>query len=222
MNRRPTLLAAAAVTAAAVVSLSACGGSDGAGSKDSDKIAGSDSGTEKGASPSAKAPGDGVERPEIKLPKGVKSVFEGRKTGDPKKDAVLADNERRLNSIIEAVTVDAKKHPALKFYSSGDALLTAADYVQGFYKKGKSYEGTMRYYDRKVTFLAKDVAAVSYCEDGTKTYPKDRKTGKVDRSIPESEADYGFYNTRLKKNADGVWQTDSVTYVDEATKRCMK
>ncbi|MEU6125763.1 hypothetical protein [Streptomyces sp. NPDC047123] len=218
MNRRPTLVAAAAMTVAAVLSLSACGSDEGE-SKDNDKIAGADSGDKKRDSPSPKSPDDGIDRPEIRLPKGVKSVFEGRKTGDPKKDAVLADNERRLDSIIEAVTVDAKEHPALKFYSSGDALLTAADYIQGFQEKNKSYVGTLRYYDRKVTFLKEGVAAVSYCEDGTKTYPKDLKTGEVDRSIPESADDYGFYNTRMKKNAEGVWQTESVTYVEG--KRCM-
>ncbi|WP_306334408.1 hypothetical protein [Streptomyces sp. KL118A] len=221
MNRRPTLLAAAAMTAAAVLSLSACGGGDGDSSKD--KIAGAD--TDSGGkkeSPAPKASEDGVDRPEIKLPKDVKNVFEGGKTGDAKKDAVLADNERRINSIDEAITVDAKTHPALKFYSSKEALLTAADYIQGFRKEDKSFIGTTRYYDRQVTFLKEGVAAVGYCQDSTKTYPKDLKTGKVDRSIPESADDYGFYNTRLKKNAEGVWQTESVTYVEDATKKCMK
>ncbi|MEU7584168.1 hypothetical protein AB0B50_42045 [Streptomyces sp. NPDC041068] len=221
MNRRPALLAAAALTAAAALSLSACGGSDG-DSKDNEKIAGADQGAEKKESPSPKASDDGIDRPEIKLPKDVDNVFEGAKTGDPKKDAVLADNERWLDALIEAtVVVDAKDHPALKFYGSGDALLSAADYIQGFRKKDSSFIGSIRYYDRQVTFLKDGVAAVSYCQDGTKTYPKDLKSGKVNRSIPESEADYGFYNTRVRKNAKGVWQTESVTYVKEAVKKCM-
>jgi hypothetical protein len=48
------------------------------------------------------------------------------------KDAVLADNERRINSIDEAITVDAKKYPALKFYSKGDALMSAASCIMSF------------------------------------------------------------------------------------------
>lgn len=218
MNRRPTLLAAATLTAAAVLSLSACGGGDG-DSESNDKIAGAESGGEKRESPSPTASDDGIDRPEIKLPKDVKHVFEGGKTGDAKKDAILADSERRITSLDEAITVDAENHPALKFYSSGDALLSAADYVQGFYKKGKTFVGTTRYYDREVTFLKGGAAAVTYCEDTSKTYPKDRKTGKVDRSIPESEQDYAFYNTRLEKNEDGVWQTTSVL-TTTAAKRC--
>ncbi|MEV5435247.1 hypothetical protein AB0K80_04330 [Streptomyces sp. NPDC052682] len=38
---------------------------------------------------------------------------------------MLADNERRINSIDEAITVDAPKHPALTFYSKDDALTSA-------------------------------------------------------------------------------------------------
>ncbi|MGH4032800.1 hypothetical protein ACQB60_28135 [Actinomycetota bacterium Odt1-20B] len=220
MNRRPALLAAAALTAAAVLSLSACGSGGDSKDKDSDKIAGADSGKSKSASPSASASDDGVDRPEIKLPKDVKNVYEGSKTGDPKKDAVLADNARRIDSIDEAITVDAKNHPALKFYSSGDALLTAADYVQGFYKDGRSWVGTTRYFNREVTFFKSGTAAVTYCVDETKSYPKDRKTGKVDKSIPASKDDYAFYNTRLRKNPKGVWVTESVTSKTGA-KQCL-
>lgn len=219
MNRRPALLAASALTAAAVLSLSACGGSDDGGSTANDKIEGAESG-EKRESPSPTASDDGIERPEIKLPKDVKNVFEGGKTGDAEKDAILADNERRLESIDEAITVDAKDHPALKFYSAGDALLSAADYIQGFYKNGNSFVGTTRYYDRKVTILKAGTAAVSYCMDATKTYPQDRKTDKVDRSIPSSASDYAFYNSRVEKNSEGVWQTTLVTST-EGAKQCM-
>ncbi|MFE0102798.1 hypothetical protein [Streptomyces sp. NPDC059009] len=220
VNRRPALLAAATLTAAAVLSLSACGSGGDSKDKDSDKIAGADSGKSKSASPSASASGDGVDRPAIKLPKDVKNVYEGGKTGDPKKDAILADNERWVDSLIEAVTVKAKDHPALKFYASGDALLSSAQYIQGFQEKNKSFVGTIRYYDREVTLLKPGVAAVTYCKDGTKTYPKDLKTGKVDRSIKGSAADYAYFNTRVTKNDKGVWQTTSVTSTGSA-KQCM-
>ncbi len=219
MIRRPALLAATAFTAAAVLSLSACGGGDGA-AKDNEKVAGADVGDQR-RTPSPKASADdGITRPEIRLPKDVKNVFEGGETGDPKKDAVLADNERWVNSLIEAVTVDAEDHPALKFYARGEALVSSAEYIQGFREKKKSFVGTTRYYDRRVTFLREGVAAVTYCQDGTKTYPKDLKTGKVDRSIKGSASDYSFFNTRVKKNDKGVWQTDSVTSTAGA-KKCM-
>ncbi|MBM7171401.1 hypothetical protein JQK87_23940 [Streptomyces sp. G44] len=224
MNRRPTLLAAAAFTAAAVLSLSACGGGDGE-SKDNEKnekIAGADtdSGGERRTPSPKTSEDDGIDRPRIRLPKDVKNVFEGGVTGDPEKDAVLADNKRWVDSLIEAVTVDAQDHPALKFYATGDALVSSAEYIQGFRDKNKSFVGTIRYYDRKVTFLKEGVAAVTYCKDGTKTYPKDLKTGKVDRSIEGSASDYAFVNTRVTKNGKGVWQTDSITSTT-GSKKCV-
>ncbi|MFJ8085050.1 hypothetical protein ACIQ6Y_31085 [Streptomyces sp. NPDC096205] len=217
MRTRTT--AAAAFLATATLLLTACGGSDGE-DKANDKIAGADTGTTAAASPSASATADGVDRPEIKLPKEVVNVFEGGETGDPKKDAVLADNERRINSVDEAITVDAEKHPALEFYSDGDALMSAASYIKSFYDEGRSFVGKTRYYDREVTFLKDGAAAVTYCMDATETYPMDRRTKKVDRSVEGSPSDYVFYNTRLEKNADGVWQTTSVSST-EAAKRCM-
>jgi hypothetical protein len=130
--------------------LTGCGGSDSSDPKDSDKIAGADAGSGS-SKPSASAPGDGIERPEIKLPSDVENVFEGGTTGDPVKDAVLADNERRINSIDEAITVDARKYPALKFYSKGDALMSAASYIMSFRDENRSFTGKTRYYDREVT-----------------------------------------------------------------------
>jgi hypothetical protein len=216
-----TAATAAALTTAVALLLSGCGGSDAKDSKDSsgDKIAGADTGSAS-ASPSASATADGADRPEIKLPSDIENVFEDGSTGDPKKDAVLADNERRINSIDEAVTVDAEKHPALEFYSKDSALVSAASYIKPFYDNGRSFAGKTRYYDREVTLLKDGAAAVTYCMDATETYPKDRKTGKVDRSVTASASDYVFYNTRLEQNAKGVWQTVSVEST-EAAKRCM-
>ncbi|MFE0791335.1 hypothetical protein [Streptomyces mutabilis] len=220
MRTRPTTAtAAAALTAAVTLLLSGCGGS---GSEDSgkDKIAGADTGASASASPSPSASEDAIDRPEIKLPSDVKNVFEGDATGDPVKDAVLADNERRINSIDEAIVVDAEKHPALEFYSKDAALMSAATYIKSFYDNNRSFTGETRYYDREVTLAKDGSATVTYCMDATGTYPKDRKTGKVDRSVTGSPSDYVFYNTRLEKNAEGVWQTTSVSSTD-AAKRCM-
>ncbi|MFH8973058.1 hypothetical protein [Streptomyces sp. NPDC017890] len=214
-----TATAAAALTTAVALLLSACGGSE---SEDSvkDEIAGADTAASASASPSPSVSADAIDRPEIRLPKDIENVFEGGSTGDAKKDAVLADSERRVNSIDEAIVVDAAEHPALEFYSKGDALISAATYIKSFYDNGRSFTGKTRYYDREVTFAKDGSASVTYCMDGSDTYPKDRGTGKVDRSVKASSSDYVFYNTRLEQNAEGVWQTTSVSST-EAAKRCM-
>ncbi|MEV5098628.1 hypothetical protein ACFC5H_12585 [Streptomyces rochei] len=207
MRTRPTI-AAAALTAAVTLLLSGCGGSD---SEDSgkDEIAGADTGASASASPSPSASEDGIDRPEIKLPSDVKNVFEGGSTGDPVKDAVLADNERMINSIDEAITVDAEEHPALKFYSKDNALIAAASYVQSFYEAGTTWTGSTRYYDREVTLSGENAATVTYCGDETKSYSKDRKTKEV-KKTPGDADDYVSYSARVQKNTDGVWQTTNV------------
>jgi hypothetical protein len=207
MRTRPTT-AAAALTAAVTLLLSGCGGSN---SEDTgkDKIAGADTGASASASPSPSASEDGVDRPEIKLPSDVKNVFEGGATGDPVKDAVLADNERMINSIDEAITVDAEEHPALKFYSKDNALIAAASYVQSFYEAGTTWTGSTRYYDREVTLSGENAATVTYCGDETKSYSKDRETKEV-KKTPGDADDYVSYSARVQKNADGVWQTTNV------------
>ncbi|MDN3246209.1 hypothetical protein [Streptomyces sp. ZSW22] len=212
MRTRPTTAtAAAALTAAVTLLLSGCGGSD---SEDSgkDKIAGADTGASASASPTPSPSDDGIERPEVRLPQGVKDVFEDGETGDEEKDAVLADHERNMTAIDAAITGDqAAAQPAVKFYNKDAALLSAAEYIQSFYDNDRSFVGTTRYYKREVTLLKDGAAALTYCIDGTKTYPKDRKTGKVDKSIPASADDYTFVTERLEKNDQGVWQSAKVT-----------
>ncbi|MEU0193079.1 hypothetical protein ABZ250_24890 [Streptomyces afghaniensis] len=209
MRKRTTTAAATALTAAVALLLTGCGGSDASDTKDSDKIAGADAGSGS-SKPSASATSDDIDRPEIKLPSDVENVFEGGTTGDPAKDAVLADNERMINSIDEAITVDSDKHPALKFYSKDDALLAAATYVKSFYEAGTTWAGVTRYYDREVTLDGKTSATVTYCGDETKSYSKDRKTKQV-KKAPGDADDYVSYTARMTKNAKGVWQAVKVT-----------
>jgi hypothetical protein len=206
--RTRTTAAAATLTTAVALLLSGCGGSE---TDDSakDKIAGAETGASASASPSPSPSKDSIERPEIKLPSDVKNVFEGGKTGDAVKDAVLADNERMINSIDEAITVDAKEHPALKFYSKDNALMAAASYIQSFYEAGTTWTGSTRYYDREVTLSGQSAATVTYCGDETKSYSKDRKTKKV-KKTPGDADDYVSYSARMKKSAEGVWQTVNV------------
>ncbi|MFI1090848.1 hypothetical protein [Streptomyces sp. NPDC020917] len=196
---------AAALTAAALILLTACGG--GGGDKSSDKITSTQSAatTTTSASPSASATA-GVQRPVITFPPDAKNVFEDQHTGDPKKDAVLADNEQMVDSIYSAIIQGNAHTSAMAFYSKGLALGSAATFVQGWVDGAATWTGTIRWFDRKVTLRNDGSAAVLYCSDESKAYPKSRKTNKIDRS-PSNTASYVLYNTTLEKSPDGVWQT---------------
>ncbi|MFD6414348.1 hypothetical protein [Nocardia asteroides] len=205
MNRRPTFLTAAAFAATAALTLSACGG----GADDSggnDKIAGADTSQASTSAPPTTGASDSAGRPDLKLPKDMESVFEGWKTGDTTKDAALADAQRALGSVDDAIARGDTKSQALSFYYQDDALVSEVKWVQAWLDADISWTGTIRYFDPQVTLRDEKTAVVVYCADDGKAYNKDRKTGKVDKT-PASDSPYVLYNTRLEKSGEGVWVT---------------
>ncbi|MFJ8188676.1 hypothetical protein ACIQ8D_02575 [Streptomyces sp. NPDC096094] len=209
-RRRPTLLAALTLTAAAALTLSACG-SDDSSSSDKDEIAGADTGSNPSASPSPSASSTtaGSGRPEIKLPSDLKLVFEDTETGDPVKDAVLADNAERMRAVDAAIAGTDPKGEAVGFYNTGKALEAAVSWVAQFEKANATLTGEARYFDRKVNLKGETSAVLTFCADESKGFSKDKKTGEVAKT-PVTKNSYVLYNTRLDKNADGVWQTSQI------------
>jgi hypothetical protein len=157
-------------------------------------------------------------RPTIAFPSYAKNVFEDQHTGDPVTDAVLADNEQSVQSVDDALFQGTTKTEALDFYNTGQGLEKATAYVQGALDKGYTWTGTDRYFDRKVTLLSNGSASVVYCSDESKSFPMHRKTRKID-NVPTTADSYVLYNAHLKKNAEGVWQTDNVL-ADRGSKQC--
>ncbi|WP_432081428.1 hypothetical protein [Streptomyces sp. WAC 04229] len=206
-RRRPALLAALTLTAAAALTLSACGGDDNS-SDEKDKIAGADTGDKPSASPSPSESKAG-DRPEITFPSDAKNVFEGEKTGDATKDAVLAANALSVNAVDEAIFKGSTDTKALGFYNADKALSSSITYVQGYIDDNDTWIGVTRYFNRKVTLKGDDKAYVTYCSDESKSYIKNKKSGKVDRSAATADS-YVLYNTALTKNAAGVWQTTDI------------
>lgn len=208
MNRRPTLLAAAALTAAAALSLSACGSDGSSKDKGNDKIAGADTGSETPASASPSV-SDSTGRPKITFPSDAKNVFEFEKTGDAAKDAILADSTLSVNSVDEAIFEGSVDTKALGFYNTDKALSGSITYALGYINKSHTWVGETRYFDYKVTLSGDDKAYVTYCSDESKSFIKDKKTGKT-KNTPTTANSYVLYNTVLTENAEGIWQTTDV------------
>lgn len=204
-TRTTTATAVAALTTAVALLLTACGGSD---SDDSgkDEIAGADTGSSAPASPSPSASGDGVDRPTVRLPEGDNLVFDPEITGDTRTDAVLKDNAEYLRAIDEAIGKQDPKSETVGFYSKDAAYLGSVEWISGFVKDGVTVTGTVRYFDREVTFSKDGSAGLVYCADESKGYTKDTKTGKVNVTEATKQS-YVLYNDRLRKNDKGVWQT---------------
>jgi hypothetical protein len=199
---------AAALVATAALLLTACGSGDDS-SKSNDKIAGADTGkTSPSASPSASSSGP-ADRPKITFPDGVENEFEGWKTGDPSKDAVLSDVTQTVNAVDDAILRGDTNSSTLAYYRKGKALVSAQKWVLAWLDEDLTWTGVTRYFDPKVEVADSDTAAVVYCADESKAFNKNRKTGTVDKT-PSDESPYVTYSTQLKKNSDGVWQTTDV------------
>lgn len=194
------------LAASLALTVTACGGDDRKPTADK-PIAGVDTSTSPSASPSPSTPG-AANRPQITLPADVKNVFEGSRTGDPKKDEAVADAERRIDALSDAIIKGEPGSPALAFYDKPEMLMGSSQYVQSFVKDGSAYTGTIRYTKWRVTPVDDQTVSLVYCGDESKAYRKDRKTGNVTQGTP-SNKDYVLYNYRLTKNAQGVWQTSN-------------
>ncbi|MEU0766915.1 hypothetical protein [Streptomyces albogriseolus] len=209
MNRRPTLLTALALTATAALTLSACG-------SDNDKAGGTQAdGGNKRASVSTSA-ATSPDRPKIALPADLELTFEGGETGDPVKDAILADNAERMRAVDAAITGTDPEGKALAFYNTGKALQAAQDWVAQFEEAGATLTGEARYYDREVTLTGDRSATLVFCADESRGFSKDKKTNEIHKT-PVTKNSYVLYNMRLSKYVEGVWQTSQIISTRGAT-----
>ncbi|MEW2161830.1 hypothetical protein AB0912_02355 [Streptomyces sp. NPDC007084] len=202
MNRRPRLLATAAVGATAVLLLTACGGSDGE-SKANDKIAGADTGSSAPASPSASASVD-AGRPKIELPSDLTYTFDWPKTGDKKKDAVLSDSEQSIKAVALAIANQDALDKGYLFYHEGEAAAATQTFIEAYVKAKARTTGAYRYYDAAVKVNGSDSASLVYCEDQGKAYDMYLKSKKINKTAVTKNS-YVLYNTQLHKNEKGVW-----------------
>lgn len=208
VNRRPTLLAAIALTATAALSLSACGSDDSSKDKDNDKIAGADTGTEKSASPSASASA-AAGRPKIELPSDLTYTFEWSKTGDKNKDAVLSDREQSIKAVDLALVNQDPLDKAYIYYYEGEAAAQTEQYIKAYVKAKARPTGVSRYYNATVNVSDADSASLVYCEDQGKAYDMYLKTKKVNKTAVTKNS-YVLYILQLSKSDKGVWAVEKL------------
>jgi len=205
VNRRPTLLAAIALTAAAALSLSACGSDDSSkDNKDNDKIAGADTGGEKSASPSPSSE-DVAGRPKIELPSDLTHTFTPEGSSDAVKNEVLKDNAELVRALDAAIVAQNPRLPALEFYTEGEGAVSAERWVKAFSDAGWTITGSVRYFDRQVTVNSKNTASLSYCADESKAFSKVIKTEEI-KKTKVTKKSYVAYGAQVEKNNEGVWE----------------
>lgn len=174
-----------------------------------------------GRSPNASTPstGDGIERPDIEVADTLELAFEAvDNTTDPVERAVLDDNEWQIKSVYEVLTTHDTENSSIGFYTRGAALVDAIEMIEAEMEDGRTFTGTMEFFDREVTSVNGDAALVSYCRDITGVSPMDFETGEV-WTTPDVEIPPAHYISRLERNDFGVWQTVS-TEIEEEAPQC--
>ncbi|MFC8402980.1 hypothetical protein ACFUG9_05100 [Streptomyces griseoincarnatus] len=146
----------------------------------------------------------------IDLPSDVTHAFDWGTTGDPLKDAVLADTAQRIRAVDLAIAEQDPLHEAYRFYSKGTAAAGSERYIQEFVDHEARTTGFTRFYDADVTVHEDGTAALVYCEDQSKAFNKFLGTGKTDVT-PVTKNSYVIYAATLRKNGNGVWVTERLS-----------
>jgi hypothetical protein len=201
--RGSTTLAVTAFAAAAALLLTACGNSD----VSSGTIKGAQMGTSPSASPSASA--GPAATAHFDIPSDIKTIIDADSTGDKNKDAVLQAQANAQLAFLQAAAHMDPQSLALSVYYAGNAKSFYMQQITQAKSQRRSITGTYRYYNRQVKSYSNGASVVTYCEDQTKAFAKDARTGVVYRTNP-NPSDYRFYTVVLLKNEFGQWQINTL------------
>ncbi|MGW7541331.1 hypothetical protein ACWGKQ_09450 [Streptomyces sp. NPDC054770] len=204
--KRRTMPVAAALAATAALLLTACGGG-GDSSKGNDKIAGAGAGESGSPSPSASASASTDKNaPSFDFPSDIKTTVERQPTGDAAKDAIARDVAYSAQARLEAFAKGEGQTANMSRYFAASAFTYWTQRVATIRKQGFTVTGDYRFFNFDVTDVANaKTAAVRYCEDQSKGYSKEIKSGKVLRTKPSAD-DFILYTLQAAKDSRGDWQ----------------
>ncbi|MEU3849589.1 hypothetical protein [Streptomyces sp. NPDC029554] len=221
--KRRTLPAAAALTATAVLLLTACGSGDDKPA-DNDKIAGADQGAEtpkESADPSAAKAEDKPDGVDVSLPKDMNLVFDWQKPKDANEAAAMDDAANFVRAIYRGVHKRTSKDAAVTAYATGNGLRYAKTQIDVRLEGGWTATGTRRHYEATTRSAPNgNSVEVAFCVDSTKFYSKEVKTGKVLKGEP-SIKDFDYFKIIMTKvvTGEGLWQASKV-YVQPKAAKC--
>ncbi len=217
-NRQPlrTISGAAAVA----LSVAVLAGCSSGGSKPSGDISGVQNGAPTTAEPSPSPTlTQAAGAPEIKLPADLTVDIQFKPSGDATKDKVAADLAYALKAFNEAQAVGDINTPGMLYAYTGTAGGYMKQAVDQLTSRGQTVTGNDRYYALTVEVKETGKAVVAYCEDQSKSYAKEKASGKVLTTTP-SINDYTDWTMGMELAADkGVWRVASPV-AEKGSTRC--
>lgn len=164
-------------------------------------------------SPSTPAAPPSSNVPAAVLPADLKFQVDGQPPSDPVQKAVWDGWFAEYQAEFQAITRQDSNDSLYKLWTGTeknagfDATASTQKFIAAFIANGHSVSGTLRLYNWTVTATDSIGYHLSWCEDQTKFYDKDIKTGKVLLTSP-SRSDFYFYRSTLQKGPDGRWITN--------------
>ncbi|MEV0847629.1 hypothetical protein AB0J21_17465 [Streptomyces sp. NPDC049954] len=143
------------------------------------------------------------------LPTGMRNVFEGGPRSGVAGE-VLADSANWINSMDLAIERGTFDGSHFTDYAADEAIESGHAFVTDYHKHQETWTGVTRYYDRQVQLMSRSAARLTYCGDESKAFTEEVRTHRIHRTTKVAATAYVAYETSLKKNARGIWQTVSV------------
>lgn len=178
--------------------LGACGGD---GDENSETFKPGDATSSAAA---AATPSPSTSRPTFAFPPHFKLSFDYKPTGDPKKDAVLADLRTFWEAYHYAAVDPREKREQWVAYTTGSSRGFYAKTLAGFKKDKRGIEGEVASYRARVSQFTEKSANVIECQDLRRYFGRDLSTGK--RVGTSNPGDYLQMTSRLEPNGKGTWQ----------------
>jgi hypothetical protein len=178
--------------------LGACGGD---GDENSETFEPGDATSSAAASGT---PSPSASRPTFAFPPHFKLTFDYKPTGDPKKDAILADLRTFWEAFYYAAVDPREKREQWVAYTTGSATGFHANTLAGFKKNNRGVEGEVSSYRARVTQFTTKSANVVECRDLRRYFGRELSTGK--RVGTSNPGDYLQISSNLVSNKKGTWQ----------------
>ncbi|WP_329336000.1 hypothetical protein OG866_18335 [Streptomyces sp. NBC_00663] len=218
MARRTLPVTAAAFAMSAALLLSACGGGD---DTSSDDIKGADTGSGRPSASASASASPAADRPDVSLPKDLELVFDFETPSDADNAAALADAANYIRALNHGITEQDPSDPAYQYYSAGDAARYANTQIKEYVKGGWTLTGKDRYYRAETSAAGESksvkLVRVAFCEDQTKVYGKEVKSGKVLSTEAGPENYLKFSIVMASAKSSPVWRAQQITVKEKAT-----
>ncbi|MFF9125796.1 hypothetical protein ACF09J_21235 [Streptomyces sp. NPDC014889] len=216
MTRRALPTTAAALTAVAALTLTACGGG---GDAKSDDIKGADTAT---ATPTVSA-SSGSGQPDMNLPSDLQVQFDVTRSSDTRHAAALDSAKNYILALNHGITAQDPDDPAYQFYSLGNATKYARNQIQAWVKDEWTATGTDSYYKARTDDVGTSRGVlVTMCRDQSKFYGKNVKTQKI-RYTKESLDSYQEFRLFMKppQGSEKIWKVLQIE-VQGRVKECQR